>query len=92
MIDVIGFAVGQHQHKVLAVGLFGQFCRCMANGSADTGVIARFQRGDTAAHGMVHRLVECLDGFHPHPVATPRGKCQDGVVVATGGEPLGQHH
>ena len=71
MIDIVRLAVRQDEKQALPVRLLDEFGRGVADGGADTGVIARLQPGDALPDGVAHRLAEILDRFHPYPAATP---------------------
>ncbi len=90
VVDVVGLAVGQDEQQLAPVGPRLEPHCCMADRGADTGVVAGLQRGDARLDRRPHRLVEALHRLDPDPVAPARGEGQDLVVVAAGGEPMGE--
>ena len=90
MVQIIRFAIGNHQQKPPLAALLGQSRRHMADRGPKPGIMAGLQRGDALFHHLAHRLIETLGLLHKDPVPFQRGKGVDGIAVANRIQPPSQ--
>jgi hypothetical protein len=70
MIQIIGFAVGQHDQQFARTGFSGQLCADVADCGTKAGVMAGVQRADNSEALGRHGVVKGFATRQKHPIAT----------------------